>query len=73
MTTGDDAVTSNLAMLDQLLALKFVNENIGAFGGDPKRVTIFGQSAGGTSVGLHIMSPMSAGKKYNGISNYSQQ
>lgn len=49
-------------MKDQLLALKWVNKNIAAFGGDPNKVTIAGQSAGSTSVGFHLVSPQSAGK-----------
>ena len=48
-------------MLDQLLALQFVQENIAAFGGDPDEVTIFGESAGGANVGFMVLSPMAEG------------
>jgi carboxylesterase type B len=48
-------------MFDQKMSLEFVRDNIANFGGDPGRVTVFGQSAGAASTGLHTVSPESQG------------
>jgi para-nitrobenzyl esterase len=58
---SDDGVSGNYGIQDQIAALRWVRDNIRAFGGDPDNVTIFGQSAGGQSVSLHIVSPLSSG------------
>lgn len=50
-----------MGLKDQVLALKWVQKNIEKFGGDPKKVTIFGQSAGAVSAMLHQISPASKG------------
>lgn len=54
-------VSGNLGFLDQQLALRWVQRNIAAFGGDPGRVTIIGQSSGGTSIVALLSSPASRG------------
>ena len=67
MTTGDSACPGNYGMLDQVEALKWVRENIEHFGGDPEKVTVFGEGAGAKSVGLHLLSPLSKGLFHRAI------
>ena len=54
-------VPGNAGIRDQVLALKWIQNFIKYFGGDPNLVTIFGESAGSLSVAAHIISPLSTG------------
>ncbi|XP_031196981.1 acylcarnitine hydrolase-like [Mastomys coucha] len=66
-STGDEHARGNWGYLDQVAALRWVQQNIVHFGGNPDRVTIFGESAGGTSVSTHVVSPMSQGLFHGAI------
>src|SRR5690606_10636874 len=60
--------SGNYGIMDQQLALRWVQRNIAAFGGNRRRVTIFGESAGGNSVFVHLVSPTAKGLFHRAIS-----
>ncbi|XP_018563117.1 venom carboxylesterase-6-like [Anoplophora glabripennis] len=69
LSTEDDVIPGNNGMKDQVLALKWVRDNIASFGGNPDSVTIVGLSAGAGSVHLHYFSPLSEGLFIRGMSH----
>nr|XP_046915029.1 acetylcholinesterase-like [Dermatophagoides farinae] len=58
---GTDNASGNQGLYDQITSLEWIRDNINSFGGNPNQVTIFGQSAGSTSVSALILSPVAKG------------
>ncbi|KAM9607565.1 liver carboxylesterase 1-like isoform 3-T3 [Trichechus inunguis] len=67
-STGDEHSRGNWGHLDQVSALRWVQENIANFGGNPGSVTIFGESAGGESVSVLVLSPLAKNLFHRAIS-----
>nr|XP_012150909.1 PREDICTED: venom carboxylesterase-6-like [Megachile rotundata] len=68
LTLKHPNATGNAGLKDQNLVLRWVKSNIATFGGDPSQVTIFGESAGSTAVGFHMLSKQSRGLFLRSIS-----
>ena len=67
LTRESPRASGNQGILDQIAALKWVQDNIGRFGGDPRNVTIFGESAGALDVGALMTTPLSQGLFHRAI------
>lgn len=60
-------ILGNVALWDQALAIRWLKDNAKAFGGNPDLITLFGESAGGSAVNLHLLSPVTKGLATRGI------
>ena len=67
LTTDDKTAGGNQGLLDQIMVLNWVKANIGKFGGDPDKVTIFGEDSGAASVTLMAMTPLAKGLFHRAI------
>ncbi|XP_049855586.1 venom carboxylesterase-6-like [Schistocerca gregaria] len=61
LSTEDEVIPGNAGLKDQVMALRWLQQNVAAFGADPQKVTVGGESAGGSSAAHHLISPSSAG------------
>ncbi|CAG7835930.1 unnamed protein product [Allacma fusca] len=68
LNIGDKNIRGNMGLKDQVLALKWVKQNIEAFGGDSNKITVFGESAGGVSTHYLLLSPSTKGLFHKAIS-----
>ncbi|PSO09700.1 MULTISPECIES: carboxylesterase/lipase family protein [unclassified Sphingobium] len=68
-SNGDQGLLANYGLMDQRAAMRWVQRNIAAFGGDPAQVTIFGESAGGCYVNMWMTSPLAKGLFARAISH----
>ncbi|CAL8113193.1 unnamed protein product [Orchesella dallaii] len=60
LSTGDRAARGNYALKDQVQALEWTAKHISSFGGDPKKITVMGESVGAAATALHIISPLTS-------------
>ena len=67
LSTYDNDTRGNMGLFDQHLAIRWIHDNIQAFGGDPNRITIFGESAGSASVAYQIIYPGNKGLVHRAI------
>ncbi|KAF4518568.1 hypothetical protein B566_EDAN015379 [Ephemera danica] len=68
LSLENDVLPGNNGLRDQTMALRWLQEHIDSFGGNPRAVTLMGMSAGGSSVHLHFLSPLSRGLFHGGVS-----